>query len=161
MKKLIFLFLALLFPITIFIFLKEFGDNEFSVPVYHEEGAVVPPTDCNFSYEAPYRVADTVMADLGMNAADSLCVVYFGDALETAMNRVTTEFRGKPVRSVAVSRVPGMDEGFLKRCVFLMEEKTSIVLVDQHLRIRGYYNGSDRDEVDRLIVEMKIILKQY
>jgi hypothetical protein len=39
--------------------------------------------------------------------------------------------------------------------------EASVALVDHKNRIRGYYDGKDRDEVDRLIVEMKIILKQY
>jgi len=43
----------------------------------------------------------------------------------------------------------------------LMDAGSSIALVDHLGRIRGYYRGDDRDEVDRLIVEMKIILKQY
>jgi hypothetical protein len=42
-----------------------------------------------------------------------------------------------------------------------MSGDTSVALVDHKNRIRGYYDGIDRDEADRLIVEMKIILKQY
>lgn len=160
-KKLLFLFLALLLPVLIFVFLKRFGANEFSVPVYHETGVISAGPDCDFNYDAPYRVADSLMVRLGVNDADSLCVFYFGSSLETAMNRVATEFRGQPVRRVAVPNAGDLSEGFIRNCVFLMEEHTSVALVDHRNRIRGYYDGSDRDDIDRLIVEMKIILKKY
>ena len=34
------------------------------------------------------------------------------------------------------------------------------VLVDKQGRIRGYYNGTNRKDVDRLMVEIKILLKE-
>lgn len=39
---------------------------------------------------------------------------------------------------------------------FIHSEK--FILVDSQKRIRGYYNGTDRKDVDRLITEMKILL---
>lgn len=35
-----------------------------------------------------------------------------------------------------------------------------VVLVDSQGRIRGYYSGTDREEVDRLITEMRILLEE-
>jgi len=34
-------------------------------------------------------------------------------------------------------------------------------LLDDQRRIRGYYDPQSREEVDRLIVELKILLKKY
>jgi hypothetical protein len=45
MKKFIFLILTLAIPVSIFLFLKIFGNNEFEVPVFFEEGL----TDCGDS----------------------------------------------------------------------------------------------------------------
>jgi hypothetical protein len=42
-----------------------------------------------------------------------------------------------------------------------MPPDSAVTIVDNQNRIRGYYDATDRDEVDRLIVEIKIILKQY
>lgn len=39
---------------------------------------------------------------------------------------------------------------------FIHSEK--LVLVDQNKRIRGYYDGTDREDVDRLIIETGILL---
>ena len=57
-KKIIVLFLALLLPVAIFIFLKSFGKNEFEVkPMFQD--AVNQPTDCSsFKYQTPYQVAE-------------------------------------------------------------------------------------------------------
>jgi len=49
----------------------------------------------------------------------------------------------------------------LRECILLMPPRTSVVLLDRQGRIRGYYDGSERDEVDRLIVEIKIIIRNY
>ena len=37
-KKGIFLFLLIVLPVIIFLFLKRFGRNEFTIPVYYEQG---------------------------------------------------------------------------------------------------------------------------
>ncbi|WP_299458888.1 SCO family protein [uncultured Microscilla sp.] len=36
-----------------------------------------------------------------------------------------------------------------------------LILVDREGRIRGYYNGVSRDEVDKLILEIKVLLQEY
>jgi hypothetical protein len=132
------------------------------VPVLHEEGVVKRFSDCNYDYAAPYRVADTVMDALPLNKQDSLYVFYFDDAVRPAMERIPSELRGAPVQVISPSAVPSaLDKTLLRQCILLMQGDTSIAVVDHSRRIRGYYRGSERDEIDRLIVEMKIILKQY
>lgn len=159
-KKLIFLALALILPVAIFIFLKIFGRNEFHVPVMHAEGKIEAPEHCDYDYSAPYRIADSVAVSLGLNSADSVHVLYFDPSASTAMNRVKVEFPAS-VAIVGPDSFRGWDARLLRECVLLMEPPASVALVDHQHRIRGYYDGSDRDEVDRLIVEVKIILKQY
>ncbi len=156
-KKLLFLFLSLLFPVMIFLFLKIFGENEFEVPVFHEHGDIESPQGCNLRYTTPYRIVDTVMERIGANKAADVYVVNFGMPFESGKQRISNEFGG----AAQTVNVTGSDAGYLHDCVFIMEKNTSVVLIDRQRRIRGYYDGSDRDEVDRLIVEIKIILKQY
>lgn len=36
-----------------------------------------------------------------------------------------------------------------------------VVLIDKERRIRGYYGGTERKEIDRLITEIQILLKEY
>lgn len=48
----------------------------------------------------------------------------------------------------------------LKQCGFVLEgDNPSIVLIDGDKRIRGYYTGTDSEEIDRLIVEIRILLR--
>ena len=162
LKKITFLFLALLLPVAVFLFLKTFGKNQFEVPVKYAVGPIEPPEDCQFEYATPYRIADSLFSTLNLNRNDSLVVFYFGVSLKTAMNRVAVEFHGDPVTIVSPEDIGRkMDARLVQECVLLMPADSSIALADHKKRIRGYYDGTDRDEIDRLIVEMKIILKQY
>lgn len=55
----------------------------------------------------------------------------------------------------------GNDDYFKEqRCVFLAEANR-IVLVDGEKQIRGLYADASLKEIDRLILELKIIFKQY
>jgi hypothetical protein len=45
--------------------------------------------------------------------------------------------------------------------VFLLEGPRQAVLIDSQRRIRGFYDLRNRDEVDRLRVELKILLEKY
>ena len=160
--KIILLTLALLLPVAIFVFLKMFGRNEFQVPPLFEQGAIAAPENCNFSYASPYVVPDSVITNLRLTRADSLYVLYFDPSLRPAMDRLGAEFKWAHVTIVPPSAFGNKTElRLLKECVLLMEPSASVALLDQKNRIRGHYNGSDRDDVDRLTVEMKIILKQF
>jgi hypothetical protein len=161
-KKTIFLVLALLVPVAIFIFLKMFGRNEFDVPVMHQDSIPSISTDCHIGYTTPYRVADSVMTMIRRNKSDSLCVIFFDDSSRAGMNRISVEFSDDPLEIVSIQDLTSAsDFPFLKRCILLMDEDMSVALVDHENRIRGYYDGNDRDEIDRLIVEIKIILKKF
>src|SRR3954469_21311716 len=58
-KKALFLFIGLLLPILVFLFLKIFGRNEFEVPLLYEQGVEVKPAGCTLDYPAPFVVLNT------------------------------------------------------------------------------------------------------
>lgn len=147
---------------AVFVFLKLFGRNEFHVPPLHQDTIPVSKADCHLRYMTPYRVADSVMAELKSNASDSLFVIYFDPAPAEAMERLAVEFNADPLAIFPAQDLVNIpDLNFLKTCILLMEDETSVALLDHRNRVRGYYDGADRDDVDRLIVEIKIILKKY
>jgi hypothetical protein len=161
-KKIVFLILALLLPVTIFVFLKLFGRNEFQVPVLHENNIPHTADHCNFTYSIPYRVADSVISALDPEKNDSVYVFNFDSQIEDAMQRLSVEFRDDPVKIVnSADLPPKFEPRLLRGCILLMHPDTAVAIVDSKNRIRGYYDANDRDEVDRMIVEIKIILKQY
>ena len=55
----------------------------------------------------------------------------------------------------------------LAKCGYLLEAQegighsSSAALVDKEGRIRGFYELTDREEVDRLIIEVQVLLHQY
>ncbi|GAB4395735.1 MAG: hypothetical protein OHK0053_06030 [Microscillaceae bacterium] len=56
-------------------------------------------------------------------------------------------------------KVNAMEEDVVVKPDFLHAIK--FILVDKEGRIRGYYNGTEREDVDRLILEIKILLHEY
>ncbi|HEX8040129.1 MAG TPA: hypothetical protein VF490_13305 [Chryseosolibacter sp.] len=161
-KKAAVLISALILPVAIFLFLKIFGRNEFQVAPLHQQGTLPAPANCPYLYETPYRVADSVIAELRLGKTDSLFVLYFDPALATPLKRVSVEYGDAPVKLVPPSSLPpDVDRRVLQECILLLHPPASVVMLDHLKRIRGYYDGRDRDEVDRLLVEIDIILKHY
>jgi archaellum biogenesis ATPase FlaH len=48
-----------------------------------------------------------------------------------------------------------------QKCIFLLDSLNDAVVIDKENRIRGQYVMSNREEADRLIMELKILLKKY
>jgi len=157
-KKGIYLFLALLLPGLIFVFLKFAGKNEFNIPVFHEHGVAEPPLDCNRNYESPYRVPPAT-------GAIPEVIVFPSDGLDIAkfQTLLREEFSVDAVEIVEANRRwPDQDSLVqMKKCIYLTNEPYNTVLVDKVGAIRGYYDSRLREEEDRLRVELKILLKRY
>jgi hypothetical protein len=188
-QKVLFLFLALLLPVVIFIFLKSFGKNEFAVqPLFQD--AVESPVDCeNFQYHTPYVIKDSSFSrifdhDHYVNDTISLVVIEEDseshNRLRSHLYRIIKEGRVSRVIfmteridtevtkasstiSTAWSTVRTAPERLQEyaRCIFLLKPTDNVLIVDSKMRIRGQYNLLDREDADRLIMEMLIIQKQY
>ncbi len=157
-KKVLILIVALLLPVLIFLFLKIFGKNEFEVKPLHQQD-VVSPAGCDFAYASPYVVADSVMRRIRDHGSAELYLLTFSTD-ESISDAVTSEVGDNEIRILAASERFN-DLEFVRKCVLLAPSATDLVLVDDRGQIRGYYESTDLDEVDRLVVESKIILKQY
>jgi hypothetical protein len=161
-KKVIFFIAAFLLPIAVFIFLKVFGHNEFRVPPLFQDGVIDAPTACGYAYSTPYTVPDSIIAQLGIDKRDSLYVIYFDPSIAPPMRRAAAEYADASVKLIGPSDIPAdINKRTLQQCALLMKPEASVVLLDHLRRIRGQYNGSSRDDVDRLLVEIDIILKNY
>lgn len=177
MRKGLFLFLALLLPVLIFLFLRFFGKNEFAIPVYNLDASVDAPTDCGIDYSFPYAVPNTSHIPL-----EGISVVFFMDGLGVnelresnfELTRLNSELGGRGIKLIKIHSTPkdsidsGNDILYLdpelyqaeKRCYFLSKDYRGI-LVDEERKIRGYYPEASLKEVDRLLLELKILLKEY
>jgi hypothetical protein len=160
-KKIIFLFLALVLPIGIFLFLKYFGKNEFAVqPLYSTEYPVIE-AGCPAVKSIPYSIPDSVMIQLPFENADLLLLQFGSTGNESAnqTTRIQKEFTNDPVKLFIP---PDTQQTTVwRRCVFFLKEPFDLALVDRHGVIRGQYTSNDREDVDRLVTELSILLKKY
>jgi hypothetical protein len=157
-KKIMLLFLALLFPVLIFLFLKFFGKNEFTVPPLYIVEYPENMNECGVTVELPYRIADSVRTSL-TRSAENFTLIYFGElnsASSKNMDKVTEQYKNK----IAFEILPD-SLSRIKDCVFFLRHPNDLVLVDNHGTIRGHYISGDRDEIDRLRMELSILLKEY
>lgn len=206
--------LMLIFPIFIIWFLRNYGENKFTIPVYHQNADELSAGRCVFD-EGQHHIPSFRLTN---QRERSLTDSYFDEHI-TVVNffytgcltncpevilelaRVQGNFDQNPrVRLLSITTDPetdqpaelakyaeksgarerqwnfatgGKDEiANLIRCGFILpvrfdnsEQPDSnhsdrLVLVDSQKRIRGYYAGTDREDVDRLITEMKILLEE-
>lgn len=185
MKKGVLLFLALLLPALVFVFLKFFGKNEFAVEPLFQESLEVP-ADCHgITYTTPYTVGDSVLSKLQWNA-NGISLVLIVDSISenqkeqiTQIKRVFQEFSHDPLNIVMLtedlrSRQTNQSEEMfsmvnvaqddllkLRNCVFLLDKYKDALLIDTMKRIVGQYDLTDREDADRLILELKIVFKKY
>jgi hypothetical protein len=165
LKKLLYLFLALLLPGLIFVFLKFAGKNEFSIPVYYQEGVDSLSNVCHVNYDKPYLLADSVWKLSGRIHHAANIMVFASEKFDfTRFNTaIHEEFSPDSVwvgRSNELVQDPAAKSRW-KDCVFLMTGLWEVVVYDSGGRIRGYYRPDLREDMDRLRVELKILLKQY
>lgn len=160
-KKSIFLFLALVLPVLIFVFLKFFGKNEFAVKPLFVESAPEISEGC-LPVSLPYRVGDSILQQLAFEQ-DSLVLVLFGEPNDEAKIQINRILEEPSTGGIRIIRFPAMGERVTqwKKCVFFLKEPLDLVLVDKTGLIRGQYTCGDREEIDRLLMEITIILKKY
>jgi len=158
MKKVI-LIIALLFPIGVFVFLRFFGKNEFTIPLYYESGVEDIPTDCKRNYQSPYQVSDSLLINFGWNGKSVLIVTDSTPSVKKGLLRLDNELSGE-IQTIFITEESDYLNEILTCDLFLQKPWTTVLLDDQR-RIRGYYDPASREEVDRLIVELKILLKKY
>jgi hypothetical protein len=154
-KKTILLSLALLLPVAVFLFLKFFGKNEFDVPAFYQEEKPVVTEDCSYSYAIPYLIPDSVMLRVKKDEKKSLYLVHFSSPEN--LSRVVESYG----RDIDVVADPRLNDSLTRKCIFLMNASQDVILIDSQRRIRGYYTSKDREEIDRLLLELDILLKKY
>lgn len=179
------LFTALLLPVLIFVFLKMFGSNKFDIPIFnHTE--ILQKVNCS-DIQLPHLVKgiegslepikSTSIVNIyhvipsGVKAEELKGLMVVKDRL-TGNNAVihsivvldsTTDITGfrQTYQIGGIWKLHEIQKDQLINsinCQLMITGNESIVLVDAEGKIRGYYIGSDEDEIDRLILESKILL---
>jgi len=202
--KILILAFVLLIPAAIYIFLRTFGQNEFSVPVYNVDGTIEAYSNDDENILNPHKIFLTDLYDskghpINWEAFSENIVILelitVNDNVKKRnyqLNRVSDIFRNensvlflrvfeKGVKSTSQS-IEISDSPKANVRVFYADFNTMVnmakfqlaldvdtlrmntidqlVLVDNNQRIRGYYYSNDFDAIDRLILEIKILLDQ-
>ena len=194
----------LLIPATIYVFLRTFGQNEFSVPIYNANGGIEAYVSDMNNSPAHHKVlfndlinadGNPIDTDIFINKIIILDVVKVSDEIDKRnyqLNRISDIFKDensvhiiqfseensrllanekadtdiyknnisflnmdpKAISEMATVQL-GLDSSTLE-----VKAKNHLILLDNKQRIRGYYNLNDFDDVDRLILEIKILLNQ-
>jgi protein SCO1/2 len=156
-KKVLYLLIALALPGLIFIFLKIFGKNHFDVPIYYKDGISDSIKECSGVHHGQYTLPDSVLIIFGYkNDAASL----FVDASEIGnkeLEKLKQLFKNR-LQIVSLEGVESIRLNQIKKCTLFLKEPWKAVLVDKQKRIRGYYAFTSLEEMDRLNVEVEILL---
>lgn len=157
-KKLILLFLALLLPVCIFLFLKIFGKNQFSVAPLFTDVLPENTSECGVAIALPYQIPKVVQDSLLLSKT-RLTLIHFG-ILESQEHNSFKRIKDEYPDRVGFIMLPDAAID-LRRCVFFLTGKKDLVLVDNEGVIRGQYESTDRDEIDRLRMELTILFNEY
>ena len=169
--KLIGLFLILALPVFLFLFLKFFGRNEYTIETFYESGVPTDTLGCEFEPEAPYRVKLSQQVN-----GIALILLDGGEKLMATSDRNNIIRRiqqnapggvnlfiyynkdlGAPIPLEGVFYIPKSEDSWgTLRCLFVTSEDNQLILLDDQRKIRGYY-GLELEEVDRLLVELEIL----
>ena len=200
--KIIVLVLILLIPAALYVFLRVFGQNEFSVPIYNSDGEIESIVSKADNFSGDHKVSLDALFGENISGKEQiknkvviLDMLVAGEKRENEVNQInriadifdidesvhilriipvdqeglyddSSFYHVKNRKNISDLRVEpevlknftnsqlGLDPGHMES--FSVHR---IVLIDEENRIRGYYNPGDFNDIDRLILEVKILLK--
>ena len=149
------LLFALLFPVIIFLFLKFFGQNEYELSVYN--------SSCSDSIgkifsDSKVSLNNIKILDVRLNN-DNLLIDNYINKLEIGdeikVITLSDQLRNLKWLNIKVDRL------LIKNLTTCIEnvvfDKSFILLLDNKNNVRGYFNSTDRREIERLDVEIDIL----
>lgn len=158
-KKGFILLFSLLFPIIVFLFLKFYGQNEYELSVYNSScSEIIDEYIINdFNRKNNIRIVDIRMTDNDILVDNYINKLEINDQIEviTLSNKLRNlNWLNLVVDEVLIERLSGcIQNEYL--------EKSFILLLDKQNRVRGHFYSADRKEIERLDVEIDILLLEY
>jgi hypothetical protein len=162
-------------PIAVVFFLKFFGSNKFDLPVYHQSGFEWEIKGCD-NMPPPHIVSYPILLDNNLSNKKAMIIGSFQNDRTTTNNllRIKHVIDSTQTQMMVLHDLDivlpenqpdlnfvGLEPDLLTKfinCQLLLRTPDEFVLIDDNKKIRGYYNLSNQEEVERLIVEIKILL---
>jgi len=156
--------LVLALPAFIVLFLHSFGENHFELPYY------VPAVDS--TGKVVFDGKDTVFYQVRLKNQDSIRAVaffeqsgnvilnqHFSRVKKLLNNEISLELvKGDSATLVDTYKLSNLKNAKTKQTIPYNEQ---FVLIDKQGYIRGFYDGKDEKEVERLITEINVLLDIY
>ncbi len=196
LTKCVVLTVTLVLPVGVYLFLKNFGENKYAIPVYYQEEAEKEVSEC-FEFSIPHSVNLSVYQSFSDNVPGGIAIInpvfdacfdcppnlneikrivqrhpdinvvnlYVGQ-LTSYQSSITNQVENWLVKEVelpdmiSILRCQLLIDIPSKTSVIEMNETNQLVLIDAQNRIRGYYNKNDREDIDRLILEISILKQE-
>ena len=158
-KKGFILLFSLLFPIIVFLFLKFYGQNEYELSVYNSScSEIIDEYIINdFNRKNNIRIVDIRLTDNDILVDNYINKLEINDQIEVIT--LSNKLRNLNWLNIVVDKV--LIER-LSECIqneYL--DKSFILLLDKQNRVRGHFYSADRKEIERLDVEIDILLLEY
>lgn len=194
--KYVVLTVTLVFPVVIYLFLKNFGENKYAIPIYYQEEVGKEVSGC-FEFSIPHNVDLSRYQSFNDNVPGGVAIInpvfdecfdcppnlneikrivqrhpdinvvnLYVEQLTSYQSSITNQAENWLVKEV---ELPDMISILRCQLLFDIPSKTSVtemnqtnqlVLLDRQNRIRGYYKKNDREDVDRLILEISILKQE-
>ena len=158
-KKGFILLFSLLFPIIVFLFLKFYGQNEYELSVYNSSCSEIIDEYIikDFNSKNNIRIVDVRMTDNDILVDNYINKLEINDEIEviTLSNKLRTlNWLNIVVERGLIERLSGcIDNEYF--------DKSFVLLLDKQNRVRGHFYSADRKDIERLDVEIDILLLQY
>lgn len=162
------LFVLLVIPALVFVFMKSFGKNNYEVERYYQ-------TEIPYSVQQnckliafPHRVESLTLNKMQIVLAIRDTIV--NKAVKNTLRRIFERYSDAAEVTMVLKQKVSVEPYFNQKlfsavawneyvsCELLTDSiKPKMVLVDQKGMIRGYYDYWDAKEIDRLLLEVEII----
>ena len=158
-KKGFILLFSLLFPIIVFLFLKFYGQNEYELSVYNSSCSEIIDEYIikDFNRKNNIRIVDVRMTDNDILVDNYINKLEINDEIEVIT--LSNKLRTLNWLNIVVER------GLIERLSGCVEneylDKSFVLLLDKQNRVRGHFYSADRKDIERLDVEIDILLLQY
>ena len=158
-KKGFILLFSLLFPIIVFLFLKFYGQNEYELSVYNSScSEIIDEYIINdFNRKNNIRLVDIRMTDNDILVDNYINKLEINDQIEVIT--LSNKLRNLNWLNIVI------DEVLIERLSECIQneylDKSFILLLDKQNRVRGHFYSADRKEIERLDVEIDILLLEY
>ena len=153
-KGFILLFL-LLFPVVIFLFLKFFGDNEYKLSIYESSClTLIKKIDVDGYLDLKrFKIFDIRFKEKNVLVDNYIKKLNIDKEIEIIT--LSEQLRNLDWMNYVVDKSV-IDK--LSSCVDIdVIENSFILLIDDENNLRGFYNSTDRKEIERLDVEIDIL----